>query len=62
LTGLSPAEFEELSFFRVKVEHAVGRVKIFRMVKKRYRCHKLFLMIWFLKWLVDCLILDYRLA
>jgi hypothetical protein len=28
--------------FRVKVEHAIGRVKIFRIVKERYRCHKLF--------------------
>jgi hypothetical protein len=28
--------------FRVKVEHGIGRVKIFRIVKERYRCHKLF--------------------
>ncbi|KAA6343255.1 hypothetical protein EZS27_009047 [termite gut metagenome] len=33
---------KEISSFRVKVEHAIGRVKIFRIVKERYRCHKLF--------------------
>jgi hypothetical protein len=33
---------KEISSFRVNVEHAIGRVKIFRIVKERYRCHKLF--------------------
>ncbi|KAA6335189.1 hypothetical protein EZS27_016558 [termite gut metagenome] len=33
---------KEISSFRVKVEHAIGRVKIFHIVKERYRCHKLF--------------------
>ena len=31
-----------ISSFRVKVEHDIGRVKIFRIVKERFRCHKLF--------------------
>ncbi|KAA6333588.1 hypothetical protein EZS27_018015 [termite gut metagenome] len=33
---------KEISSFKLKVEHAIGRVKIFRIVKERYRCHKLF--------------------
>ena len=33
---------KEISSFRVKVEHAIGRIKIFRIVKDKYRCHKLF--------------------
>jgi hypothetical protein len=33
---------KEISSFRVKVEHAIGGVKTFRIVKERYRCHKLF--------------------
>ncbi|MDR1054966.1 MAG: transposase family protein [Prevotellaceae bacterium] len=28
--------------FRVKVEHAIGGVKVFRIVKEHYRCYKLF--------------------
>ncbi|KAA6327799.1 hypothetical protein EZS27_023237 [termite gut metagenome] len=33
---------KEISSFKVKVEHAIGRVKIFRILKERYPCHKLF--------------------
>ncbi|KAA6318790.1 hypothetical protein EZS27_031242 [termite gut metagenome] len=33
---------KEISSFRVKVEYAIGRVKIFRILKERYPCHKLF--------------------
>jgi hypothetical protein len=33
---------KEISSFRVKVEYAIGWVKIFRIVKERYPCHKLF--------------------
>ncbi|KAA6314799.1 hypothetical protein EZS27_034641 [termite gut metagenome] len=33
---------KEISSFRMKIEHAIGEVKIFRIVKERYCCHKLF--------------------
>ncbi len=33
---------KEISSFRVKVEHAIGRIKIFRIIKERFRYHKLF--------------------
>ncbi|OAV73111.1 hypothetical protein Barb6_00530 [Bacteroidales bacterium Barb6] len=42
LSEVQKQQNKEISSFRVRVEHAVGRVKIFRIVKERYRCHKLF--------------------
>ncbi len=42
LTDEQKHENRQISSFRVKVEHAIGRVKIFRIVKERFRCHKLF--------------------
>lgn len=42
LTSLQRELNREISSFRVKVEHAIGRIKIFRIIKERYRCHKLF--------------------
>jgi hypothetical protein len=42
LTDAQVAENESISSFRVCVEHAIGRIKIFRIVKERFRCHKLF--------------------
>jgi hypothetical protein len=42
LSLLQKQQNKEISSFRIKVEHAIGEVKIFRIVKERYRCHKLF--------------------
>jgi hypothetical protein len=42
LSDLQKTQNKEISSFRVKVEHAIGRAKIFRVVKERFRCHKLF--------------------
>ena len=42
LTEEQKQENKRTCSFRVKVEHAIGRVKIFRIVKERFRCHKLF--------------------
>ncbi|KAA6311036.1 hypothetical protein EZS27_037762, partial [termite gut metagenome] len=42
LSQLQKQQNKEISSFRVKAEHAIGRVKIFRIVKECYRCHKLF--------------------
>ncbi|KAA6344529.1 hypothetical protein EZS27_007844 [termite gut metagenome] len=42
LSQIQKQENKEISSFRVKVEHAIGRVKIFRIFKEYYRCHKLF--------------------
>ena len=33
-------ENKRISSFRIKVEHAIGRVKIYRIVKERFRCYK----------------------
>jgi hypothetical protein len=42
LSQFQKQQNKEISAFRVKVEHAIGRVKILRIVKESYRCHKLF--------------------
>lgn len=42
LNDVQVAENKAISSFRVYVEHAIGRIKIFRIVKERFRCHKLF--------------------
>lgn len=42
LSDLQKSQNKEISSFRVKVEHAIGRIKIFRIIKERFRCHKLF--------------------
>ena len=51
---------EEISSFRVKVEHAIGRIKIFRIVKDKYRCHKLFFED--LVFLIACGLLNFKLS
>jgi hypothetical protein len=42
LSDSQKAENKKIRSFRVKVEHGIGRVKIFRIVKERFRWHKLF--------------------
>ncbi|MFV0390455.1 MAG: transposase family protein, partial [Paludibacteraceae bacterium] len=42
LTAEQKKRNKEISSFRVIVEHAIGGVKRCRIVKDRYRCHKLF--------------------
>lgn len=42
LSDYQKEQNKKISSFRVKVEHAIGRVKIFRIVKERLRCHRLF--------------------
>lgn len=32
--------YKRISGIRIKVEHAIGGVKICRIVKERFRCHK----------------------
>lgn len=42
LSDLQKAQNKVIRSFRVKVEHAIGKGKIFRIIKERFRCHKLF--------------------
>ena len=42
LTDEQKRRNKEISSFRVKMKHAIGWIKIFRIVKDKYRCHKLF--------------------
>jgi len=42
LTDAQKKENKAISSFRVIVEHAIGGAKRCRIIKDRYRCHKLF--------------------
>lgn len=42
LTDAQKKENKSISSFRVIVEHAIGGAKRCRIIKDRYRCHKLF--------------------
>ena len=46
LTCVEKQENKRISGVRIKVEHAIGGMKKCRIVKERFRCHKLVSKIW----------------
>jgi len=40
LTAEQKEENRKISSYRIKVEHAIGSVKVYRIVKERFRCTK----------------------
>ena len=40
LTSIEKQENKRISRIRIKVEHAIGGMKKYRIVKERFRCHK----------------------